>query len=576
LTHTRVTAWPVAGDLPVRMKRAAKVLVKSILSSVISKMPGAAFRLAAFVEHNAGQHVRAERQPPMVAEANNNAAIRQSLDSLLAQADARLDHADVLTLLSRAGMLREVTLHRYLTALFMARRLDVMASILDCEELGFTVTRLFHRLKLKQYRGTPEQSSAAIAESYALLRGNPLHAEAALNLTIDNYTRLGDGAALAAYLQTIPCGEFSRIAPATFLGCFRLLNQAGLASDLEPWRQAFLAPLRTEQRLYHLDMMPPSSPERQLAASDWREILKLFRKAYSAADRADSMFVEQGVLAPLTGLPSGQLDLMNIRFDPGAKDRLMTTIETALRDRQPLCLVRLGDGEGYGYPAPDIPGVSVDRFAEDNSIRERMWWGNTISAAARDEVTAQFRQAVAAADVIGMPSIYRIIRDRGVPGSRFGENSGQRGLVVVLAQLGVSIPLTAAFTEERCHQLLFQRATIDKLAGLAERVVLVSCWRQDQIGLTARDVREIVIPPHTKVAGVTGQASGGSLATTYEAQVAEMAGYCAPGTLVLVGAGFIGKIFLGEARKRGAVALDVGAMLDYMAGYKTRSLADLA
>jgi hypothetical protein len=49
----------------------------------------------------------------------------------------------------------------------------------------------------------------------------------------------------------------------------------------------------------------------------------------------------------------------------------------------------------------------------------------------------------------------------------------------------------------------------------------------------------------------------------------------APGHLVLVGAGILGKVFVHEARQRGAVALDIGSMPDYFAGYKTRDVWDL-
>jgi hypothetical protein len=48
-----------------------------------------------------------------------------------------------------------------------------------------------------------------------------------------------------------------------------------------------------------------------------------------------------------------------------------------------------------------------------------------------------------------------------------------------------------------------------------------------------------------------------------------------PGTLVLVGAGIIGKILVDEARQCGAVALDVGSLLDYVAGVKSRSVGEM-
>jgi hypothetical protein len=37
----------------------------------------------------------------------------------------------------------------------------------------------------------------------------------------------------------------------------------------------------------------------------------------------------------------------------------------------------------------------------------------------------------------------------------------------------------------------------------------------------------------------------------------------------------VGKIFVDEAKMRGAVAIDVGSLLDYMVERKTRTIADL-
>jgi hypothetical protein len=43
------------------------------------------------------------------------------------------------------------------------------------------------------------------------------------------------------------------------------------------------------------------------------------------------------------------------------------------------------------------------------------------------------------------------------------------------------------------------------------------------------------------------------------------------GRLVVVGAGYAGKVIVHEARKRGAVALDLGSVMDYWIGASTRS-----
>ena len=87
-------------------------------------------------------------------------------------------------------------------------------------------------------------------------------------------------------------------------------------------------------------------------------------------------------------------------------------------------------------------------------------------------------------------------------------------------------------------------------------------------------MKHIVIPPAEKVKRAD-QSDIRPLHQTYPDIVDEIHALSRPGTLVLVGAGIIGKFLIDEARQSGAVAIDVGSMLDYFAGRKTRSLADM-
>jgi len=48
------------------------------------------------------------------------------------------------------------------------------------------------------------------------------------------------------------------------------------------------------------------------------------------------------------------------------------------------------------------------------------------------------------------------------------------------------------------------------------------------------------------------------------------------GRLVLVGAGYAGKVIVGEAKRRGGIALDLGSIFDHWMGAHTRSYQDLA
>lgn len=562
-----------AGGRP-RLKGLAKSAVRQVVDRAVQIMPGSCYRLADYILSTRPRPARPAKATRS-EKPTRQERLRIPVDELLAQAGPALTHADVLTLLKSAGGLHETALHRYLTALFVARRLDVMQAAVECEALDYPETRLFHALKLAQYRGESARKGEDLDGCFERLNGHPMFADAAANLIADLIARTGDTSHLSRFLVHLTPDQLSRLAPATFLGCMRLLQGAEPDQRLASLRQAYLARLSDEQRLYFLEILPITE---RSGFGGWRDLVERFATAYTAADAEDRHQLRLHVIRPLARIPAGEHDLMSIRFDAGQRAGLMGRLTDALAAGRGVGLVRLGDGEAYGYAPTEIAGIAPEAFIEDNLIRERMWWGTTIDEPRRETIRRRFREAVASADIIGVPSIYRIIRDRSTPYTRFGSTGGQRGLATVLSQLGEAIPTAGRIlTEERCHQILFDRSGIEALCKAARRVVVVSCWTREQLRLDAHpDIHNVVIPGHTKVAKATGMGpETRALFDTFEAQVTEMAACCAPGTLVLVGAGFLGKVFIAEAKAKGAVALDVGAVLDYLVGFKTRSLADL-
>lgn len=557
----RATAW-------------AKALARRVIDTGVGILPGPAFRLAAYVQ--ALERARALRDVKVAAQAETPCA---RFEELLGNAGDSLDHQAVLRMLKASGDLTEAAYHRYLASAFIARRLDLIDKTLRDGGHGFAETDLFHRLQLQQYRGDVTLTAAEIVAAYRSLAGNALHRDGAGNLAADLLARLGDVANLAAFLDSLPPEHLTRLSAPTFFGVARLLAAAS-SGGIAPWlRRAYLDALAIEQRLFFLEVLPQRDQTRLLGAKlTAPAVIDRFRAVYSAADQRDRANVERCVIAPLQRLCGSETSLMNIRFDQAERVALQAKITGALVARRALGLVRLGDGEAYGHDHSGLDIAPEAAFHEDNDTRERMWWGRTVTEEARDQIRRRFRAAVAEADIIGVPSVYRMIRDRGPAGSAFGLTGGQRGLAVILAKLGTDIPVAdRIITEERCHQVLFTREPLEALCAKAGQVVLVSCWRAEQVALQAPvPMHGIVIPGHTRVAKTTGLASGAPpLCETFDDQVAAMASLCGPGVLVLVGAGFLGKLFVAAARARGAVALDVGAMLDYMAGHKTRSLADM-
>jgi hypothetical protein len=60
------------------------------------------------------------------------------------------------------------------------------------------------------------------------------------------------------------------------------------------------------------------------------------------------------------------------------------------------------------------------------------------------------------------------------------------------------------------------------------------------------------------------------------AQALETLGEAPRGRLVLIGAGYAGKVIVDEAKRRGGIALDLGSIFDHWMDAHTRSYQDLA
>jgi hypothetical protein len=246
---------------------------------------------------------------------------------------------------------------------------------------------------------------------------------------------------------------------------------------------------------------------------------------------------------------------------------LREIIRKSLAERRPLSLLRLGDGEGFAYPFPEAEGISSALFdGDDENLKRSYFRSKGLPADNYHRLIEDFRQAVARCDILGIPSIYRIIRNLSEPGSRYGMRRNQRAFIRILGAVGVSIPLEQTiFTEERCHRV---REALDEpfvleLASQAESVVLVSRWPEIQ-GKFPTKSSLIVVPSKKRV-----------LYQCYPEIAERVCAISGPGTFVVIGAGVPAKIIADRARQSGAVALDVGSLMDYMLGQKTRTVGDL-
>jgi hypothetical protein len=280
------------------------------------------------------------------------------------------------------------------------------------------------------------------------------------------------------------------------------------------------------------------------------------------------------LILPFYETHSKQMRWMDCRNDPEERAAFLTDIVQHLRDNAAYSLVRLGDGESYAWQ---------DRISPEHAAhRERIWWGEAIDPSLRAQVGDAMLKAITVANRLGVPSLFRFARDTHPNLGSYTEQISIVGLIHALNGLKDLAPSERLFTEERIHQLCFDLPTIARLCAEAEKVVIVSSLTKETIRTRLQShigdvpLEAIEIPTHTRTFGndMFVQAKR-ALPYTYQHIEAQVAEATTPGTLVLVASGSVGKVFCAAAQRKGGVALDVGAMIDYWVGLKTRSIADM-
>lgn len=263
--------------------------------------------------------------------------------------------------------------------------------------------------------------------------------------------------------------------------------------------------------------------------------------------------------------------------------RFIAVVRQRLASRTPFSFVRIGDGEAACLPyEPALtPMARID--AAD---RERIWWGRPLRPVIRRRMAQKIAGAMWDADCIGIPTTSRFLREIELTKEDRLENKlTGRGLRAILYNVeryrefrpdgGPPI-----FTSCHLHQDLERWNLYAELFDSAKNVVLVSChpgladWmtKKFAIGVTGN----ILLPPDHVSGPLLGRrlSEGRELPEMLDETIGRVAALSAH-SLVLVGAGYPGKILVEAARTHGGVALDLGSIFDYWLGISTRSYLDL-
>jgi len=260
-----------------------------------------------------------------------------------------------------------------------------------------------------------------------------------------------------------------------------------------------------------------------------------------------------------------QLRLMEVFWNESQRKDFYKEVTIALQQGKPFSFVRLSDGEGWIFSDGRGPFT-----LEDEVNREKHWWGCSPSAADKARVRSAAFAAVSSADILGIPSIYRILQSLGSKSTTLMGNVTYRGLLQVLIALrnGQFSPLS--FSDEKANIPLFwDISPILEWCETAEKVVVISSVRPEImsqiLGASLKSSRfdYVEIPTHFRTRTNPMYCSADfTLPEKYTEIEAVIGSTLGPGVLLLNAAGVAGKGFNGVGKAHGAVAIDLGGAVD--------------
>jgi tetratricopeptide (TPR) repeat protein len=326
----------------------------------------------------------------------------------------------------------------------------------------------------------------------------------------------------------------------------------------------------------------PSSRENAVrisrTSSRFVNMVRAARLGSGAADALERIMALEDALTR-----SGATCLFDTDIDQDSCRAFVDIVRDRLANRRPFSLIRLGDGEAN---ALRYEASFADRFADDAAAREKIWWGRTLAPEARAQLAARVHAAAGRADALGFPTREWLLRDvRLDSGQPLSRTKTGRGLLAIMSELEAAIAsgslpgriLVSAHIPQDLHRWNLYGELLD---GAGE-VVIVSCHPQMPEAIRHRFgtqvVKHVVVPPGDATLEIQHRHLDDSeVPPASVARALEQLGEWQQGRLVLVGAGYAGKVIIDEARQRGGVALDLGSIFDRWVGLNTRSYQDIA
>ena len=254
-----------------------------------------------------------------------------------------------------------------------------------------------------------------------------------------------------------------------------------------------------------------------------------------------------------------------LRSDSDKRKKIYKKLILKLKTKKKFSLVRISDGETYA-------------FTNDNKLNDRQekhWWGETLDHSLREKIKKDFHHYLEyKPTMIGMPTPYMFVHyiayknNHGISIDRDLHTKVINRLAFIINYMKNEITTDkfkdCLLCENQVNNILFTKDTLFRLAKTASRTVIISGYKSDILKskLSIKNLIIKEIPTHKLLTSREDTVvSDKTLPYVYQDVLKWIRETVRPGDLCLISGGFIGKMFILESAKMGAVALDIGQAL---------------
>lgn len=243
-------------------------------------------------------------------------------------------------------------------------------------------------------------------------------------------------------------------------------------------------------------------------------------------------------------------------------------LDKLIAERRPGCLLRIGDGEGAALQN----ALRTSKMSESNlkHFLER-WFGNSEQAtyAKVNEVAAELRSRIGEADVIGIPPLGWIEKElrlrrtqtyvNCIEASRACfENMSNEALV---ADVSISVQMEQ---HGLVSQLVRKAGAVSVIGSRTDLPKLI----EDRLRVKVKSFH-LIPPPASDQETRPGELEKGTHLQRFD-EIRRSLDVKEHGEVVLVSAGFLGKLYGLDIKKRGGIALDIGFLGDLWVDFRSR------